>query len=559
MKSLSVFFFLTLLLSFAGPGYAQKTKENGGPTIEDLQKFEKWLQSYANGEKPILVKGRVNRRELNAFRVRAEKIAAGKDLTAAKRLFTVLTLEFNPKLDKYKRLAAQPGMVRDIARQLILGIKDPAVDGWLLKKLAQRKKGEAAVRQRIAIIDMLGIRGNKKIAKLFFRRLGHLSVPDRIQALLVLPRLGDKSMIGPVLKMLKQREPNLKIAAIQALTGLLAPYSDETVPANKAKDSYGQQMTPVVVAELEKIILRSPAWQVRAAVTDGLVRLKSSKAIPVLIKALGAEYKRGKKRSERLLHQIHDGLEQLTGVKMAEGRPKFWEEFWAKEGPTFQYGEKKAKGKGKPKGKSKPGSDYVKYFNLDLRSKRNLFIVDFSGSMAERVRLKSRYARGAKKPKYEIVKKELEKVIRALPADSVANVIFFGTQVRIWRANPKGRPRPVPMTESNKADLLQYIWETTPGGATNLFGALKAGLSMADRGLYDKYYKTAFDSIYLLSDGGPSYGEIIDTGRILQEVRKINQLRRVKIHTIVFGDAGNNLTFMRNLAKQNGGTFLHVQ
>jgi HEAT repeat protein len=557
MKCFSVFLLLTFSLFFSAPGFSQKAKKKG-PTIEDVQKFEKWLELYSNGQKPILIKGRVNRRELNAFRVRAEKIASGNDLTAAKRLFSVLTLELNPELNKYQRLAAQEGMVRDIARSYILKIQDPSVDGWLLTLLAKRKKGKSAVRQRIAIIDMLGIRANKKIGKLFFKRLGHLSVPDRIQALLVLPRLGNKEMVGPVLRLLKQREPNLKIAAIQALTGLLAPYSDETVPANLVKDSFGQKMIPFVVGELQKIFLRNPAWQVRAAVTDGLVRLKSSKSIPALIQALNAEYKRGKDRSERLLHQIHDGLEQLTGINMAEGRPKFWEDFWAKEGPTFQYGVK-AKGKAKPKSQFQPNNEYVKYFNLNLRSKRNLFIVDFSGSMAERVRLKTRYARGAKKPKYEIVKKELEKVIRALPADSVANVIFFGSKVSIWRANPKGRPRPIPMTESNKADLLQYIWETTPGGATNLFGALKEGLTMADRGLFDKYYKTAFDSIYLLSDGAPSFGEIIDTGRILEEVRKINQLRRVKIHTIVFGDEGNNLTFMRRLAKENGGTFLHVQ
>ncbi len=557
MKSHTFFFFFLLSLFFVGSGFAQKAK-NRGPTLEDVQKFENWLELYARGDKPILVKGRVNRRELNAFRVRAEKIAAGNDLAAAKRLFSVLTLQLNPDLNKYRRLAAQLGIVRSIARELIQKIKDPAVDGWLLKKLAKRKKGEAAVLERIAIIDMLGIRANKKIGKLFFKRLGHLSVPDRIQALLVLPRLGDKGMIGSVLKLLKQRDPNLKIAAIAAITGLLAPYSDETLPANQAKDSYGQQMTPLVLSALEKTILRNPAWQVRAAVVDGLVRLKSSKSIPVLIKALKAESKRGKNRSERLLHQIHGALEQLTGIKMAEGRPQFWEDFWAKEGPTFHYGAKK-KGQGKPSEKPGSKSDYVKYFNLDLHSKRNLFIVDFSGSMAERVRLKTRYARGAKKPKYEIVKKELEKVIRALPPDSVANVIFFGTKVSIWRANPKGRPRPVSMTESNKADLLQYIWETTPGGSTNLFGALKAGLTMADRGLYDKYYKTSFDSIYLLSDGAPSSGEIVDPSRILHEVKKINQLRRVKIHTIVFGDEGNNLNFMRRLAAESGGTFLHVQ
>ena len=48
-----------------------------------------------------------------------------------------------------------------------------------------------------------------------------------------------------------------------------------------------------------------------------------------------------------------------------------------------------------------------------------------------------------------------------------------------------------------------------------------------------------------------------DQGR--KKVAKINKLRRIRINAIVFGDESNNLTFMKKLAEENKGKFIHVK
>ena len=264
---------------------------------------------------------------------------------------------------------------------------------------------------------------------------------------------------------------------------------------------------------------------------------------------------------EMLLARIHDGLVGLTGQDLPRNSPQLWESFWEREGANFRFATKggpRAQGDGKSRPET--GGSYVKYFNLDIRSKRILFIIDFSGSMREPVSLKGRYAgMGAKQAKYELVKKELEKVVRALPRDTICNVVFFSNEATAWRRGKGGRPELVEMSDNNKAALLHYVYETAPGGSTNLFGALELALAMGERGVYDKYYQTAYDSVFLLSDGAPSSGKIVEADAIRAEVAKINKLRRIRINTIVFGDESNNLTFMRKLAEENNGRFIHVK
>lgn len=61
------------------------------------------------------------------------------------------------------------------------------------------------------------------------------------------------------------------------------------------------------------------------------------------------------------------------------------------------------------------------------------------------------------------------------------------------------------------------------------------------------------DTIYLLSDGVPSYGTVSRDYRVRQEVRRVNRWRRVAIHTILLGTRGTDRKFMLALATENGG------
>ena len=64
------------------------------------------------------------------------------------------------------------------------------------------------------------------------------------------------------------------------------------------------------------------------------------------------------------------------------------------------------------------------------------------------------------------------------------------------------------------------------------------------------------DTIFVLSDGEPTTGEVIDPHRIREDVRRWNKHRGIKIHTIAIG---GNLEVLEWLAKDAGGTYRQMR
>jgi Mg-chelatase subunit ChlD len=96
----------------------------------------------------------------------------------------------------------------------------------------------------------------------------------------------------------------------------------------------------------------------------------------------------------------------------------------------------------------------------------------------------------------------------------------------------------------NLKEAQALVSKIAPRGSTNIFDALETAFA----------HKEA-DTIYLLSDGAPTNGRIIDEDDILKEVRKMNRLRQIVIHTISFGSSA----FMKSLATQNGGQYVEIK
>ena len=82
--------------------------------------------------------------------------------------------------------------------------------------------------------------------------------------------------------------------------------------------------------------------------------------------------------------RLHKILEGLTGQSVVRGGIAPWKAFWKQEGASFAV-----------RPKTKPGEEeqrddrYKKFFDLTIESDRVLFVLDFSGSMAEPVELKA--------------------------------------------------------------------------------------------------------------------------------------------------------------------------
>jgi hypothetical protein len=63
------------------------------------------------------------------------------------------------------------------------------------------------------------------------------------------------------------------------------------------------------------------------------------------------------------------------------------------------------------------------------------------------------------------------------------------------------------------------------------------------------------DTILFMSDGQPNRGRIVEPAAILAEVARLNDNKKVVIHTIGLGK-DHNAELMKRLARLNGGVYV---
>jgi len=228
-------------------------------------------------------------------------------------------------------------------------------------------------------------------------------------------------------------------------------------------------------------------------------------------------------------------MKQISGQDLSLA-PDAWSKWWKdkKTGKLTQEG-KLAKGE---------RMSVSTYYNFKIYSDRVLFVVDVSGSMKWLAQPPQRI---------DIAKKELVKAIKSLDKKTLFNVMTFSSDVHMW--NKKGE---LPATDKNVQSSLKWIQDRLRArGGTNTHLALM-------RSIRDN---PKIDTVYFMSDGLPSGGQIELQEEILVALRDENRFRKVKFNTIalVFGrskiekawkyeDPGEMGAFMRRIAEDTGGS-----
>ena len=177
------------------------------------------------------------------------------------------------------------------------------------------------------------------------------------------------------------------------------------------------------------------------------------------------------------------------------------------------------------------------YYGSEVVSRRVAFVVDVSGSMSARV--PGELPEDQRPTRLEVCQRELTNVVQGLAEGTVFNLIPFDNA-----ASPR-RERALPLGRADREAALGVFRGLKPGGGTNIYDPLE--LALLD---------PAVDTIYLLSDGAPGSGKFVRDDEILREVRKLNAVRRVAIHTI---SVGIDSSLMKKLAEENGGRAVTVQ
>ncbi len=553
-----------ILSGLATLAAAQEPTDDGPSSFgADVEAFEKWLAQYRQGAFRIMRGGVEDRAAITQVDMILGSMARWNTLASAKRLFAVACVQpsLGTKQVSTDRVSLerelQPWKVRSLARKHIAAMEVRGLDRWLALQLQLSARGAEAKKTalpRAAAMRILALRDSVPGILALLKATQSLPPQERVRAVNSLSVIATQETIPHFIGLLRDNEPNVRIAALNALGKSLAPLTDETeletITTEHAK------LRDQVISRMKPLLLRDRVWQVRAAAAENLAKLRSKHVIPVLIAGLKAETSK-KKDPWALDMRIHRLLEGLTGQKILPGNARLWEAFWRKEGASFRY-----TGDAKLAKESASATRYQKFFSIDIESDRVVFVLDFSGSMAEPVTLKSKTTSaspGTTTTKAKLVVEELKKIVMGLPDGTMFNLVVFSEEVSVWREQRDGQLALVKLDDTSRDDLLgSYFDSLQPAGATNLYGALDRILNFAGRGLYDKYYGLAFDTVYVLSDGAPSWGKVIDKDEIIHRVTEANRLRKLNIHTVTFGDK-NATEFLARLAKANGGRHIHVE
>ena len=553
-----------LLLLALSLSAQQPTEPELDPVLlADILAFDQWLQTYKVGGFRLMKEGQTDEAALQHVDELMAKMAKWNTLAAARKLFEAASVDPTPpgahsavELVDFQR-ELQPWRVQRLAIKQLQQMNGPGVLEWLLSMLERKGLRSAArnqdQRDAATVLRLLGGHPSLEARVELLRACMTMPIELRVLAVSALAQDATLETTPNLIELLRDAEPNVRIAAATGLGQALAPHVDET--AGMKPDAALLQTRDKVIDKLRELLIKDKIWQVRSAAAFALAGLKCKPVVPALIDGLEAELMR-KKDPWAMDLRLHKLLEGLTGQTVLRGDVRPWKQFWQQEGTGFTVKPKVAPGEQAP-----VANKYQKFFDLEVDSDRVLFVLDFSGSMAEPVTLKGTTTGaqpGTPTTKAALVVAELKKIVLGLPDNALINLIVFSDEVRVWREE-RGRPALVKLDDNARDDLVgNFLESLRPQGTTNLYGALDKAFGFAGRALYDKYYEAGFDTIYVITDGAPCAGEVQDKDEIRRRVREANRLRRLTIHCVTFGNK-NDTDFLIPLAEENGGRHIHIE
>lgn len=578
-----------------------------------LKALRAWLKAYAAGridvssrrdvmktsiadKHGVLPKGLLGtltaERELELMLERAVELQSE---AAAEIVLEVAAIGLDQGRIKYT-IEMAPFAVRDAGQKALAGFESAEATGYLAKVArgevrTDRTYGQG---QRAAALRWLGGSGDPTARATLEQQLGSTELPLRLAAAEGLKQIADERSTDALAALLDRETEGAVIgAAVAALRACLGRHIAGAAPAAAAPAAPPAEPTaptadppaeppagdpPAAPATADAPAGPPPAaglavraairalgrssWQADMELIRFLGEFRSAETIPALIDVLQRfvdhpeEIESGK-LSGLLLHRAHETLVRLTGAVFPADRPQQWRELWEQEKERMLIDASTPRAAKAAEAGTVSGG----FCGIPVEGTRVLFIIDLSGSMAfsmgvdpdEPNKLLTRL---------DYAKQQLRQVIDMLPAVSRLNFITYDGKpdAEVWHKEL------VPANDRNKDRARKFVEAMKADGGTNMWAGLEAGLKMKSL-IYGDRYESAVDEIFVVSDGAPSVGDIIDPLEILRLVTETNRFSKVRINTIYITSpnernprdqslAPNEL--MRRLAEQNGGRFQQI-
>jgi HEAT repeat protein len=318
----------------------------------------------------------------------------------------------------------------------------------------------------------------------------------------------------------------------------------EVLEMSRAKDrptrqgaarALGELRSPDAIARLFELFQEDKDWTVRYEALKAIEDLRLPEALPIFIARIEEE-------TLRMRDEISFSLRMLTGLGVNATR---WEAWLAAEGadftlPTFEEAVAAEDARKRSRDDGSAGTS-TGFFNIRLVSDRVIFICDMSSSMEEPAKEQpgtggSVAATGRDgMTRFALAKLQLLAVLADIPNGTAFNVYFFSHVLEPF----DGRMQR--MKRSTRSKVTKWVKSQFANGTTNVYDAILTA-----------YLEPSVDTIYLLTDGFPTDGEITDPHAIRERVRHWNTTRHVVVHTISLGRYSE---LLEGLAADSGGTY----
>jgi len=431
--------------------------------------------------------------------------------------------------------------VREVISLVLSRTTDEEVLAWMRGE-GYEKAGKLG---RAALLRMFGEARHQPARDLLVRALSDGFWLARANAARSLAQLQDKESIVRIGQIAgSDGEAKVRIAAMDALAAF-GPDAGQTVPLFESN-------------------LGNRAWQVKTATCAAFKALGNSAAVDTLIARLDRE-------GGRIHDDIRQALKALTGMDKEEWDTEKWTRWWGREKRFREVDEKmreqlEKEGRETPEPEGAGGETRTvvrekeppnTYYGIKLYAKAVGYVLDISQSMEQGFRVSEgiqeklgRTYNGTSR--IEVCREELAQSITALDPRTRFNIVFFNDKVRSWK------DAPVPAAPTTKDSAISAIRNAAIGGQTNHYDALKEILQMrGGAGGWSPDFGDTPDTIFFLTDGTPTDGEITKADELLGWLRERNRFARLRVHVIAMGNTGVDLNYLRRLAEENEGTFLH--
>lgn len=357
-----------------------------------------------------------------------------------------------------------------------------------------------------AIEGIVRARPAGAIAELI-KRLDHDDFKTRTDATWALAQLGDlpPEAEAKFIQMTNDERPSVRLHATDALKWY--PKSEAALKALLAR-------------------FEDELWSIRSAAVATALVFRRTETLGPMVRLL--EREKGRVRDDSLA-----ALMTMTGEDFGP-ITQTWSKWFADlpagyvlPTPEAALALKEKREASRLAGTDKTQAQRTEYHGIAVPRGGVVFILDISGSMEmNRVSKEQNF--------FEFFSEALIETVQRLDTDTDFNLIVFSDRVRVWK------DKLVPGDAQNISDAIAFVRETRAGGPTNIFESLTGAFEFLET-----------QTIFLMTDGEPTVGPIIETDAIIAEITHMNRDRRIVINTIAAGQA--KAEFLAELAAANGG------